>query len=82
MATKNLELYVKERNFIASLFGGLQIDLKFLTRGAKAQLLADIDTALSPENLTCDGEAPAHAVRAKAQRLLAAKAELETLMAV
>ena len=39
----------------------------------------DLACALSPENLTCDGELPRYAVRAKLARLNAEWAALEKL---
>jgi len=72
---KNLKAYVESKNKWAQLFGGKQLSLK---SAADRQALADdIDCALSPENLTCDGELPASQVRARRANLLKVAAELK-----
>ena len=63
MNISNLEQYVEHRNRIRKIFGEPELSLL----GANdRKIIADmIDGDLSPENLTCDGEAPAAYVRQK-----------------
>ena len=51
---KALETFLKQKNHWNSFFNGPQYSLN---SAAERQKVADmIDSALSPENLTCDGE--------------------------
>jgi hypothetical protein len=53
-AMKELKAFVDRENQFAALFKGQRLDLN---SAADRQKIADkIDSALSPENLTCDGE--------------------------
>jgi hypothetical protein len=53
---KNLTAFIAQQNFHVSLFGGKQLDVKNLSTADRASLLDALDSALSPENLCCDGE--------------------------
>ena len=51
---KALQAYVDQENRWSAIFGGPKLDLR---QASDRQLIASsIDAALSPENLTCDGE--------------------------
>jgi len=72
---KDLIRYVQQTNDWNKLFGSKQYDLD---SAADRQALADkIDSELSPENLTCDGELSAAQVRARRAVLVAVAKELQ-----
>lgn len=72
---KNLKAYVESKNKWAAIFGGKQLSLQ---NAADRQALADdIDCALSPENLTCDGELTRAQVQAKYRSLTKVAQELK-----
>jgi len=74
---KALTQFVKQRNQFNSVFGIAPLDL---TVAADRQRIADIvDSALSPENLTCDGELSASQVRSRYRELTAVAKELKQL---
>jgi hypothetical protein len=74
---KALAQFVKQRNQFNALFGGKPLDL---TVAADRQKIADIiDSALSPENLTCDGELSAGQVRSRYKELTTVAKELKAL---
>lgn len=74
---QNLKAYVDSRNAWAKLFGGQQLSLQ---SAADRQRIAEmIDSDLSPENLTCDGELTASQVRAKHSNLKKVALELAKL---
>lgn len=64
---KELKAYVEQQNRFNSIFKGRQLSLD---NAADRQKIADkIDSALSPENLTCDGELSRAQVNAKYRNL-------------
>ena len=64
---KELKNYVDQENRFSAIFGQRPLDLK---NAADRQKIADkIDSALSPENLTCDGELPRSVVEQKYRML-------------
>ena len=72
---KSLQKYLDQKNQWNSIFGG-----KPLVIGQDNQRIADmIDSDLSPENLTCDGELPRSQVQARFRQLNAAAQELRSL---
>ena len=72
---KSLKAYVDQQNRWNSIFGG-----KPLVIGQDNQRIADmIDSALSPENLTCDGELSRAQVNARYRQLTGAAEELRRL---
>jgi hypothetical protein len=74
---KALLQFVKQRNQFNSVFGIKALDL---TVAADRQRIAEIiDSALSPENLTCDGELSASQVRSRYRELTAVANELKAL---
>ena len=69
--------YVERENAFSALFGTRPLDLN---SAADRQKIANrIDSALSPENLTCDGELSASQVRARYKALTKAAAELQKI---
>ena len=64
---KELKNYVDQENRFSAIFGKRPLDLNSAT---DRQLIADkIDSALSPENLTCDGELSRSQVQARYRNL-------------
>ena len=72
-----LERYVQQRNEIRALFKSRPLTL--LDRKDRQTLADDISSALSPENLTCDGELPRSVVQKKWQMLTQVRQQLQTL---
>jgi hypothetical protein len=72
---QNLKAYVESKNKWAKLFGGKELNLK--SAADRQELARDIDCALSPENLSCDGELPTRQVIARRNSLLKVAAELK-----
>lgn len=74
---KALAQFVKQRNQFNSVFGIKALDL---TLAADRQRIAEIiDSALSPEHLTCDGELSPGQVRSRYRELTAVARELQQL---
>ena len=73
----NLAQYVKERNAIRAMFK--QRPLSLVNSQDRQQLAEDIDCALSPENLTCDGELSRSTVERKYRMLTRCARELQKL---
>lgn len=72
---KNLKAYVDQKNRWDMIFGK-----PALVIGRDNQQIADsIGSDLSPENLTCDGEAPVGGIRRRYAELTAAARELQQL---
>ena len=76
---KNLATFVAQQNFHASLFGRSPMDVAQLTPADREQLLGALESALSPENLCCDGELRGRALQQKARMLNGALRELRKL---
>jgi hypothetical protein len=76
---KNLTAFVAQQNFHAALFGGRQLDVNHLTPADRAQLHDELESALSPENLCCDGELHGRALQQKSRMLNGAHRELRAL---
>ena len=71
---KNLNHYVDATNQWRKVWGDSQLSL---SNAQDRQTLAElIDTELSPENLSCDGELPRSQVNAKYRALTKVAAEL------
>lgn len=78
MSRRHLEELIENYNFWPRLRGqGRILDIDTLTQADATSLYHRIDSDLSPENLTCDGELPAAQVRQRAQMLQGAVAELD-----
>jgi len=74
MNIATLEQYVENKNKWRAVFNQKPLSL---LNGADRQAIADgIDSEMSPENLTCDGELPASVVRAKMRNLTRCASEL------
>ena len=72
-----LEKFVEQKNHWNSFFKGEQYEIN---TAAGRQRVADmIDAALSPENLTCDGEVRGHALIVKSKFLFRALDELRCI---
>lgn len=74
---KALAQFVKQRNQFNKMFGSKELSL---TVAADRQRIADIiDSALSPENLTCDGELSRSQVQSRYRELTTVARELKQL---
>ena len=74
---KTLENFLKHKNHWNSFFKGPQYSLN---SAADRQKVADmIDNALSPENLTCDGELSRTEVNRRYKELMTAAKQLKKL---
>ena len=74
---KALEKFIEQKNHWNSFFKGPQYEIA-TARGR--QRVADmIDAALSPENLTCDGELPRDEVNRRYRELMTAAKQLKQL---
>jgi hypothetical protein len=72
-----LKTYLVRKNAYGTIFGAKELTLDNAT---DRQKIADsIDSDLSPENLTCDGELPRSQVQARYRQLSAAARELQKL---
>jgi len=72
-----LQVYLVHQNRLRKIFGQNRLNLD--SAADRQQLARDLDSQLSPENLTCDGELPASAVRSKHRQLLSVAQELQAL---
>ena len=74
---KALTQFVAQKNHWNSFFNGEQYEIQ---TAAGRQRVADmIDSALSPENLTCDGELPRTEVNRRYKELMTAAHQLKRL---
>jgi len=74
---KSLQAFVDQKNRWNAIFNGAQYEIK---TAAGRQRVADmIDAALSPENLTCDGELPRAEVTRRYKELTTAAKQLKKL---
>ena len=74
---KALEKFIEQKNHWNSFFKGEQYEIKTATG---RQRIADmIDAALSPENLTCDGELSRTEVNRRYKELMTAGKQLKKL---
>ena len=69
-----LQKYIDRQNSWNAIFKGKQFEVK--TAEGRKIVAEHIDSALSPENLTCDGELPRSQVQAKYRELTGAAKEL------
>jgi hypothetical protein len=74
MNISTLEQYVEQKNRWGTIFG--QRPLSLLNAEDRQRIANSIDSEMSPENLTCDGELPASAVRVKMRNLTRCAEEL------
>ena len=74
---KALQEFIKQKNHWNSFFKGPQYEIH---TAAGRQRVADmIDAALSPENLTCDGELPRAEVNRRYKELVTAAKQLKKM---
>jgi len=74
---KALQTFIDQKNHWNSFFKGEQYEI---ATAAGRQRVADmIDAALSPENLTCDGELPRAEVNRRYKELTTAAKQLKKL---
>ena len=76
-AKTTLAQYVQQRNSIRALFGERPLSLG--SAKDRQRIAEEIDSALSPENLTCDGELSRSAVDRKYRMLTQCARELQNL---
>ena len=74
---KALNTYIDQKNRWNSMFKGRQYEIN--TSKGRQQVADSLDSDLSPENLTCDGELPRSQVQAKYRALTAAAKDLKKL---
>ena len=78
---KALNTWVDQQNRWASLFKGQRTEALYeiQTAAGRQRVARAIDCALSPENLSCDGELPRSQVQARYRALTAAAKDLVKL---
>ena len=74
---KALNAYIDQKNRWNALFNGRQFEIT--TSAGRQQVADSLDSDLSPENLTCDGELPRSQVQARYNQLTKAARELKQL---
>jgi hypothetical protein len=74
---KALQAYIDQKNQWNAIFKGRQYEIK--TAQGRQEVADTLDSDLSPENLTCDGELPRSQVQAKYRQLTAAARDLQKL---
>jgi hypothetical protein len=74
---KELKEFVERENKWSAIFGSPALDLK--SAADRQQIASKIDSCLSPENLTCDGELTRAQVNAKFRFLTRAAEQLMKL---
>jgi hypothetical protein len=74
---KALQEFIAQKNHWNSFFQGEQYEIK--TAKGRQRVADMIDAALSPENLTCDGELPRAEVNRRYKELATAAKQLKKL---
>jgi hypothetical protein len=74
---KALEKFIEQKNHWNSFFKGEQYEIA--TAQGRQRVADMIDSALSPENLTCDGELPRAEVQRRYKELMTAAKQLKKL---
>lgn len=77
MNIATLEAYVEELNRWGSIFGSRPMSL--LNPQDRQKIAGHIDSQLSPENLTCDGELSRSQINARYSRLTRCAEELKSI---
>ena len=72
-----LDAYVDQQNSWNAIFNGVPFEIH--TAQGRKRVAQNIDAALSPENLSCDGELPRSQVQARYRALTAAARDLVRL---
>ena len=73
---KALQAYISQQNSWNSLFSGNVVVYEIKTAEGRKRVAQSIDAALSPENLSCDGELPRSQVQARYRALTGAAKDL------
>jgi hypothetical protein len=74
---KALQAYIDRQNQFNAIFKRRQYEIK--TAQGRQEVAGCLDSALSPENLTCDGELPRAEVNRRYRELTAAARDLVKL---
>ena len=74
---KQLNEFVERENKFGSIFGNTPLSL--LNAKDRQRIAEKIDAALSPENLSCDGELPRAEVQRRFKFLTSAASQLKQL---
>ena len=74
---KALQEFIAQKNHWNSFFNGEQYEIK--TAKGRQRVADMIDSALSPENLTCDGELPRTEVNRRYKELMTAAKQLKKM---
>jgi hypothetical protein len=74
---KSLQAYIDQKNKWQKLFKGPHYEIQ--TAKGRQVVAACLDSDLSPENLSCDGELPRSQIQAKYRALTAAAKDLQKL---
>lgn len=72
-----LQEFIAQKNHWNSFFNGEQYEIK--TAKGRQRVADMIDAALSPENLTCDGELPRSEVNRRYRELMTAARQLKKM---
>jgi hypothetical protein len=72
-----LQAYIDQKNKWNKLFKGKEFEIK--TAQGRQDVANSLDSDLSPENLSCDGELPRSQIQAKYRALSQAAKELQKL---
>jgi len=75
----SLKKFVEQENTMSRIFNQPLIDLSKLNQTSVDALFQRLDSNLSPENLTCDGELPRAKVQQRYKLYTAAIADLKKL---
>jgi hypothetical protein len=79
MNISTLEAYVEQQNKWAKLFNKNTQPLSLLNAKDRQRIAEMIDSALSPENLSCDGELPRAEVNRRYRQLTRCAQELKSI---
>jgi len=77
----NLKKYIQQQNIMADIFGSPKIDAENITESDLKVLKERVETDLSPENLSCDGELSGEKLRRKSSYLHSVQNEIHDLAA-
>ena len=77
MSARDLNAVIRDENWIRDLFSRRKIDPRNITIRDAIDLYQKIDSQMSPENLTCDGELSNREIVAKRRKLMGAVEELD-----
>ena len=77
MNISTLEAYVEQENKWSAIFGGRPLSL--LNAADRQKIAESLDSRLSPENLSCDGELSHNQVRQRYNHLMRCVKELRSI---